>query len=172
VDLRSVREALRLARERAACERQGRPRIGMTLDDAEAASGVNRATIHSIENVKREPSLVPQLDTIDRLVTAYGLTLSSFFAQIEDLNESGAAVDNAVPPHRPGSANEPLPAPTQDDLWSAIHILARQAARADEADHRLSPDDAGRPTVAPARRARPVQRAAPRTKTRRSGKRP
>lgn len=63
--------------------RRARASVGMTLDDAARHSGLNRATIHSIENIKREPALKPELETIERLAVAYGLTLSSFFAQLE-----------------------------------------------------------------------------------------
>jgi transcriptional regulator with XRE-family HTH domain len=73
VDFHGLREALR--RHRAA--------RGFTLDAAADASGVNRHTIHRIENIKREPEMQPELDTIEKLVRAYGLTLSSFFAEIE-----------------------------------------------------------------------------------------
>ncbi len=108
VDFRLAREVLRRARAQAATEREGVPRFGMTLDEAAEKSGLNRATIHSIENIKREPTLKPDLDTIERLVLAYGLTLSSFFARIESRarhgtgredfqqKEGGAAGDHAV----------------------------------------------------------------------------
>jgi transcriptional regulator with XRE-family HTH domain len=84
MDFGKLREALRSARERVATERDGRARIGLTLDEAAAASGLNRATIHAIENIRREPQLKPELETIERLTSAYGLTLAAFFAQIDD----------------------------------------------------------------------------------------
>lgn len=73
----AIREALRWARDHALP-------APMTLDEAAAATGLDRSTIHSIENTKREPALKPKLDTILKLVQAYGFTLSSFFAQVED----------------------------------------------------------------------------------------
>jgi transcriptional regulator with XRE-family HTH domain len=73
VDYMQMRKALR--RERIAA--------GLTLDALAQRSGLNRATIHSIENVKREPTLRPELNTVDRLVNALGLTLASFFARLE-----------------------------------------------------------------------------------------
>jgi transcriptional regulator with XRE-family HTH domain len=90
VDFRVLREILRRARTRR----------GLTLDQAAAATGLNRATIHSIENVKREPTLKPELETIEQLVQAYGLTLSSFFTLIErarnpPLKSNAAATDDA-----------------------------------------------------------------------------
>lgn len=82
MDYGVLREALRRARLSTEVERDG-VRRKMTLNDAADASGLNRSTIHAIENVRREPLLRPELDTIERLVAAYGLTLSSFFAQVE-----------------------------------------------------------------------------------------
>lgn len=73
VNFVALRELLRMAREAR----------GYTLDQAAAAAGLNRATIHSIENIKREPGLKPELETIEQLVRAYGRTLSSFFRHLE-----------------------------------------------------------------------------------------
>ena len=90
VDFALIREALRRARAAASIERAGVLRIGMTLNEAAAQSGLNRATIHSIENLKREPTLQPELETIERLARAYGLSLSAFFAQIDGSRASVA----------------------------------------------------------------------------------
>lgn len=84
MDFEKLREALRVARESVPTERKGRTRLGLTLDEAAAASGLNRATIHAIENIRREPHLKPELETIERLTSAYGLTLAAFFAHIDD----------------------------------------------------------------------------------------
>jgi DNA-binding XRE family transcriptional regulator len=73
VDWLVLRERLRTARERAAVQRNGKLVVGLTLDEAAKQSGLNRATIHSIENVKREPDLKPGLETIEQLGRAYGL---------------------------------------------------------------------------------------------------
>lgn len=83
VEWTKVREALRSARSRAQ----------LTLDEAASQSGLNRATIHSIENVKREPELKPELETIEALAITYGLTLSLSFAQLEDLQPSALKSD-------------------------------------------------------------------------------
>lgn len=76
VDFTEIRELLRLAREET----------GLTLDEAAAKSGLNRATIHSIENVKREPVLRSKIPTYEKLAAAYGRTLSLSFAPIKGLS--------------------------------------------------------------------------------------
>lgn len=79
VQWRAIREGLRRARDSR----------GMTLKEASAETArsgetpISLHTIHAIENVKREPDLKPEFETVDRLVNVYGLTLSSFFLQIE-----------------------------------------------------------------------------------------
>ena len=78
VDFLALREELRKLREQS----------DFTLDELAVSSGLNRATIHAIENIKREPDLKPELETVERLVVAMGLTLSEFFARIEGLNVS------------------------------------------------------------------------------------
>jgi len=92
VQWHALRTALARARERTA----------LTLDQAAEQSGTNRATIHSIENVKREPTLKPELETIESLASTYGLTLSALFADIERSQNSALLGDAAdaqnVPP--------------------------------------------------------------------------
>lgn len=68
----------------APTERDGVKRLGMTLDDAAAATGMDRSTIHAIENIKSKPKLKPELETIEKLAWAYRITLSELFARIED----------------------------------------------------------------------------------------
>lgn len=89
VDYRTAREVLRRARQRQ--------QPAMSLDAAAKKTGLNRATIHSIENIKREPNLQPELETIERLVVAYGMTLSSFFLQIEGLQNPKVQTHDALP---------------------------------------------------------------------------
>lgn len=98
VNYRTVREALGRARTRAEYEVNGERQVGLTLDQAEALSGINRATIHSIENVKREPNLRPKIDTIDRLAETYGLTLLFSLVPNEGLPVPVLASDNALSP--------------------------------------------------------------------------
>lgn len=76
VDYKAIREQLRKARE------QHVPTL--SLDDVAASTGLNRATIHSIENVKREPDLKPKIDTIEVLAPVYGLTLSLVLIQKDE----------------------------------------------------------------------------------------
>src|SRR3954465_8822609 len=75
-------------------------------------TGVNRTTIQSAEMGPK----VPKLDTVARLVEGMGLTLTAFFARIDDRPPQDAAVRDVpplVPEHR-GSANEPLAPPTEE----------------------------------------------------------
>jgi transcriptional regulator with XRE-family HTH domain len=69
--------------------RQRRQALHWSLDDLAEKAKLNRATIHSIENIKREPNLKPDLVTVDRLTCAMGLTLSSFLAQFEEVPIEG-----------------------------------------------------------------------------------
>lgn len=94
----ALREALRQARHQVPTERKGVRRVGMTLKEAAAASRLNLSTIHAIENVKREPMLKPELETIEALVLAYRLTLSAFFLQFEaGLQTVETGNDNSPP---------------------------------------------------------------------------
>lgn len=79
VDFRGLREALRIRRRE----------LGWTLDTLSEKSGVNRATIHSLENLKREPELKPQLETFEQLARAMDLQL-----RITVLRPSDHAVQN------------------------------------------------------------------------------
>lgn len=84
--------------------RRSRDAAGLTLDEAARAAKINRATIHSIENVRREPSLKPDLDTVSRLLTAYDVRLSAFFAEIERSENSSLHSGNSpvtVSAHNP-----------------------------------------------------------------------
>lgn len=108
VDWHKLREGLGAARNG----------LGWTLDEAATASGLNRATIHSIENVKREPDLKPDLDSIEQLVSAYKSSLPVFFAQISDVHIS------ALQTVELGAQNQP-------DLGAsdATNEIARHAER-------------------------------------------
>lgn len=169
VDFQVVREALRRARDRAPVERKGAQRFGMTLDEAAARSGLNRATIHSIENIKREPSLKPELETIERLTIAYGLTVSSFFAQIEGLPAPLSLGENAsINPQSQGQAHEGVQALVPEDQVTATviktlaRLLAQANARADAAGDRQAPgprpDTNKRPNAHRTRTRRPPLR--------------
>jgi transcriptional regulator with XRE-family HTH domain len=135
VDFKLVREGLRRARALAPAERDGIRRVGMTLDEAAEKSGLNRATIHSIENTRREPKLRPEFETIERLARTYGLTLSAFFARIE-----------GVPAPAPSLADEglqpivPIDQIAERVIQTLAELLARAGERADEEHHRQTSD--------------------------------
>lgn len=65
VDLKLLREALRV-RRRA---------LDWSLDKLAAESGINRHTIHAIENVRRKPKLQPELETLEKLADAMEMGL-------------------------------------------------------------------------------------------------
>lgn len=104
----------------------------LTLDGAAAEASLNRATIHSIENVKREPDLKPELETIERLVAAYGLTLAEFFASLE--NKS--LLPRTQPDHNSGLLKEAASGPpvprvvgfTDAQFDQLVRLLQRQPA--------------------------------------------
>lgn len=137
MDFKLLREALRQARHQAQVARKGVQRVGMTLKEAAAATGLNLSTIHSVENVKREPNLEPEFDTIERLVHAYGLTLSLFFARIEGLPEVDIAGQDREPLAGPVSpADETVPSLTAEELHTIralTKVIRTSADREDEA---------------------------------------
>lgn len=64
-----------------------RSRLGMTQDQAAAASGVAQQTISAVERDKR----IPGLDTLRQLASGYGLTAAQLVAEI-------VGADVAMPP--------------------------------------------------------------------------
>lgn len=152
------REALRDERER---------RVGAREKHA-ALAGVNKGTIQRAEV---GPD-IPGIDTVARLIEAMpGLTLSSFFAQIESLQDpslqSGSvAGDTTSPPlaassleasrgaHRSVSAARD--AQTRQLLVDIGEILLTAAARPDEPRRQAATTRARQPTAA--RRARTHRR--------------
>lgn len=123
VDIAGMREELRKLRE------QG----DLTLDQLAGASGLNRATIHAIENIKREPNLKPDLNTVERIVQAMGLTLSQFFARIEALQPQPSmrttmpSLNHTLPPEQDGSTTH-----VRRPLNDIGALLARNTAALDE----------------------------------------
>lgn len=168
MDFHALREALRRARNQTPHTRKGVQKLGLTLDEAAAASGINRSTIHAIENVKREPALKPELETIEALVLAYRSKLSVFFRRIEDdgLSEAETIDENTPPPAPPQVADDDaLQFESEERITQAVvRRLARFAlkgiessSRERQADYRLSPE--ARPLAAEsslhARKSRP-----------------
>lgn len=74
VDWMGLREVLRA--QRAA--------LGETLDELAVRAGLDRSTIHSIENVKREPSYKPKIETVEKLALAMDLKMSDLFRHVEN----------------------------------------------------------------------------------------
>jgi transcriptional regulator with XRE-family HTH domain len=152
-----------------------RKRLGLTQHAvAERTEGVDQGQISRIERPESEP--MPDLAArVLFQIIENGLKkpLSQFFAEIEG---SATGQPLATPPAEPrGSANEPLPAPTEEDYRTTIRLLAaiaaREAERADAAHRRLPPGAAGEPPGSDRDRVRHVRGPVPRSRKRRSGKR-
>lgn len=150
VDWKALREALRLERERAQ----------MTLDELAKTAKLNRATIHSIENVKREPDLKPELESVEKIVGAMGMTLSEFFLQIEcqpnaDLPVGGNQRRKKDSPEAGSDGSHRAVSPTTekrlaDFLRDLAHQLNSAADQFDTARLSQSPlAQAGRPARSP-----------------------
>jgi transcriptional regulator with XRE-family HTH domain len=50
-----------------------------SLDALSDKSGVDRAVIHRIENVRKYPKYEPGIETLRRIVEGFGLSLADFF---------------------------------------------------------------------------------------------
>jgi transcriptional regulator with XRE-family HTH domain len=72
MDVRAVREALRILRTQS----------GLSLDDIE---GLDRSTVHRIENTKGDPGYKPELTSVALITKACGYTLARFFATLDDV---------------------------------------------------------------------------------------
>ena len=66
--------------------RRARKTRDLTLDDLTDKSGVDRAAIHKIENVKKYPDYEPGLNTFLRLIGGLGVTLTAFSARVEGVD--------------------------------------------------------------------------------------
>jgi transcriptional regulator with XRE-family HTH domain len=78
----------------------------LTLDQLAERTGLDRATIHQMENVKTYPRLDAKLETFYRIVVALEMPFAEFFRRVE-----GAA---ALPPAPPADLQQrsvglPLP---------------------------------------------------------------
>lgn len=117
--------------------RQMREARDLTLDQLAERTGLNRATIHSLENFEHEPELKFRFETVDRIAHALGLTLSAVIAQLEHPGKmpikkstevsvsSGTAESVAV--HGPG---DPLPSVQEPLLIAVAQSLAVAFERA------------------------------------------
>jgi transcriptional regulator with XRE-family HTH domain len=108
--------------------------------------GVHKSTIHRIENVRDLPDYTTDLETIEAWTRATGMTLSSFFAQIETLSGTSSEaqnlraqrevdVDKAYPDLFPNIVKE------GESEARAIKLLIGLLVKAqDEANRRQAPD--------------------------------
>src|SRR5262245_856108 len=97
-ELRREISKIRLAQRRE----DGRP---WSLEDLATRSGVDKSTIHRIENTKKYPKHVPDLETLEAVMSAFGLHLSDLLAMLE--KKSGAMTASVRP---------------QSDIKSDAHI--------------------------------------------------
>lgn len=120
VDFHVVREALR--RERA--------RRRWSLDKLEEVSGINRATIHSIENMKREPDLQPKLETIETLATAMEMTISlSLLPNVALQTETGESTLPAPNQLEESGASAPVASSSSPDTLAAFKAFGGALGR-------------------------------------------
>jgi transcriptional regulator with XRE-family HTH domain len=75
MDLRAVRDALRLLRNQS----------GLSLDDI---AGLDRSTVHRIENTKGDPDYKPELTSVALIANACGYTMARFFATLDTVTET------------------------------------------------------------------------------------
>lgn len=143
--LADIRAELRRARK-------VRKRDGLTLDRLEENSGVDRAVIHRIENVKKYPRYKPGMETILRLIEGMGLTLPVFFLGVRDLQKTGL---QAAIPLSQDSASHPREATshgldvstlddmpddlTDDQRAETLRLRAREAAATASAEQATTP---------------------------------
>lgn len=82
MDLIAVREALRLLRVQA-------------NKSLEQIDGLNRSTVHRIENVRgaKARRYSPELSSVARIIEACGSTLGAFFTKLDALSQSPTSVD-------------------------------------------------------------------------------
>lgn len=83
MDWTAIRLELRAVRKET--KASGRRASGLYLKET---AGVDPSTLNRIEGVKKYPNHKPDLETIEALVRAMGLTLSAFFARIEGVSVS------------------------------------------------------------------------------------
>lgn len=109
MDLAAVRQQLR-------AERKARR---WSLDDLAGKSGVNRSTIHDIEQNRHGK---PQLETVAKLIEGMGLSLGEFFASLEKSTVE-PILRLSPPSHQtPLYGRAPVSAQTEDINATAVTI--------------------------------------------------
>lgn len=104
VDWPRLRERLRVTRERLKTP-EGKK---LTLTRAAKKSGVNRSTIHSLENIKREPNLIPETATLVALAQAYDLKLWPLIREAEEVSDrKQIPIEESLTPDQLATNNSP-----------------------------------------------------------------
>lgn len=106
-----------------------RKRLGLTQEQIEKRGKVAQSRLSQIES---DPAYTPTIDTFIRAVTGLGITVSSFFLQIERQTESSlralatSATKDELNPNERGRNDRPVPTPRRRrrellvDLSSAL----------------------------------------------------
>jgi transcriptional regulator with XRE-family HTH domain len=115
VDLRAVRAKIVEERDRR----------GFTQEDLAQRAGIDQSNYSRLEDLSREFTEV-RARTIFNLIEALGMTVSSFFAQIEGLNPGVTSGDNHEP-QRPNRQDGDL-APLRDEIRDSRVVLRELAA--------------------------------------------
>ncbi len=79
VDVRTVRRGLRLLRHQQ----------HLSLDEI---PGLDRSTVHRIENVKGSPGYSPSFESVAHIVEACGYTLWEFFRRLDGVMKNGNGI--------------------------------------------------------------------------------
>ena len=109
---------------RAAFRRERKQRIG-GADKLAAKSGVNRSTIYAIET---EPDYIPGVDTVATLIEAMpGLTLSSFFAEIERRTDPVTVKKGTQPLHSVATVKDDHALPQSEVVNESRRVSAETA---------------------------------------------
>lgn len=101
--------------------RQLRTDARLSPEELATEADVSRSTIYRLENGEIEE---PDLQTLRRIVGALGVTLSSFFAQIEGLKGPRTELQNLPSENQTRTADASTPLPTSDAALSTTDLAA------------------------------------------------
>ena len=127
----------------------------MGVPELAADAGIAKTTVYRLENLNDDPDRGPDLETIEKLTTAMGLTLSSFFARIEGLKtaESGGH-DRAPLADKAADHGRTVSERSEDVLVQQEFMAALMEQFAGAVDRLVESRTENRPAV----RATPIRR--------------
>lgn len=116
MDYRRVREVLR----------ECRFQLDLGVKEIAEKSGLERTTIYRIENLKELPDYKPDLETIEAVIKGLGLTLSAFFARVENtgLQALPSRSTDRLPPASEDARGNPSAVPETSELVTDTLIIS------------------------------------------------